>query len=307
MNFNLTEIFQTAAHTAHSLRESPFANFAMHILGYAATMGLTLYLTSRRSKRAKEAAIKALTAQEVVGSQATITETYYSPTGMINEKTGNEFKTQEIRGVKAMIPLADIFNDLYDQQVLHYFETALPHCTPDEPDIFQHLHKVIPKPIFNDVFKKISSNWKAYFGALYAHNMNIHPGLLADDEVPEQKRAIALLVYEKGSTAKQFRIIVVHEKQLDLKKLPEPEDVLFEKGRTFVHDLNHGQSERVRIHRSIARAYNNGAHDIYDQFCFSYFTGKILKVEKPKRPDKEFTLPNHYERQASREPATIAM
>lgn len=301
MHINLTEIFKNIAENAHSLRESPIANFAMHILGYAATLGLGLYLSARRNKRERAAAIKALTAQEVVGSQATITETYYLSSGMLNEKTGRELKTQQIRGVKAMIPLADIFNDLYDQQVLHYFEAALPNCTADQPDIFQHLHKVIPPQIFPEVFKKIASNWKAYFGALYARNMNIHPGLLADDERPEQKQAIALLVYEKGSTAKQFRIIVVDEKQLELKNLPEPEDILFEKGRTFVHDLNHSQSERIRIHRAIARDYNNGARDIYDQFCFSYFTGKIEKVAKPKALPKEFTLPQDRIRPVSEE------
>lgn len=278
---DLTETFRNAVYVLESLRESPLANAAMHILGYGVTLGLGVFISSQKIKRAKDAAIKALSSREVIGSEATITETHYVPTGEINPETEKEFLRQKIRAVHSKLKLSSVFNDLYGQQVLEYFEKALPYCTTEEPVVFQHLHKVIPPEIFEEVFKKISSNWKSKFGSLYGKGTKYSIGALDERQKYEERNAWAFLVYEKGETAKQFRIIVIHENQKDECTLPAPENIQYQVGTEFVTDPNHGQAERIKIHQALCRALA-GDKKLHDAFCFSYATGKIVHVPLPK-------------------------
>lgn len=201
--------------------------------------------------------------------------TFYAPTGLANEDMTAELIEQRIRTLEHEVNLEEIFGEVLSPKALSYIQKAKKYCAQEEPLVFQHLDKVIPKKDYENISTAILKQMKNYFGGLLTDSKETLLNLAEIDKSGDPRLVLSefdiypVLINEPGAKKKQMRILfIIGESGLDVK----PEDLLVSSPEQFLRleTINsiHNQSEEV------TNKWIRGARAAIPD-------GRIVRVEPP--------------------------
>ena len=232
----VASIFNKIAPTLEGISSEFYAIVMGVALGWGAKIAKDK-LSSRKGKKALQNG--ALSENTAIASY-----TDYLPTGLINPKTGNEFREQIVRNLERKIALNEIFDDPNIQKVMmDYFKKAQKLCTAEEPMLFQHLEKVVPAAEWPTIQTTLISKWKTMLGSLLTSTPAAMRQYISRDprEVVVEDEIIGALVHENKGGRAQYYILLLSEDDL---VLPQKADVQFstpdkmERMNTIIHIMN---------------------------------------------------------------------
>ncbi len=250
-------------------------------------LGLLFIVTFYGFFRSRFLLRQALSKNIFPGTQATLSETLYQPTGKINPATGREFFDQKIRTINHAIDIGLIFHPSMRDQVMGYLRKAAQKCEDEDIIVFQKLYKSrsFTKKGMQNTREKIARRWKNYFGELL-NTSHIEVRSRAPREKFIGQNVFLVMVNEKLSRTKQIRIFIVPGNWLSDNPMPPFEDVRFENADgSFSHDEHHGESIRWKSNMKIVEALKND-NRLFEDCRVEFYTGDSVYVEPPKTTKK---------------------
>lgn len=251
-------------------------------------LGLLFIVTLYGFFRSRFFLRQALSKNIFPGTQATLSETLYQPTGEINPETGNEFFDQKIRTINHAIDIGLIFHPSMRDQVMGYLRKAAQKCEGEDIVVFQKLYKskAFTKKGMQSTRERIARRWKNYFGELL-NTSHIEVRSRSPREKYIGQNVFPVMVNEKLSRTKQIRIFLVPGNWLSDNPMPAFEDVRFENpDGTFSHDDNHVEAIRWHSNQTIVEALKSDKR-LFEDCRVEYFTGESVYVQPPKKGKKK--------------------
>lgn len=246
-------------------------------------LGLLFIVTLFGFLRSRFLIRQALSKNIFPGTQATLSETLYQPTGEINPATGGEFFDQKIRTVNHAIDIGLIFHPSMREQVMGYLRKAAQKCEGEDIVVFQKLYasKAFTKKGMQTTRERISRRWKNYFGELL-NTSHIEVRSRAPREKFIGQNVFLIMVNEKLSRTQQIRIFIIPGNWLSSNSIPPFADVRFENpDGSFSHDEHHAESIRWRSNQKIVEALKEDKR-LFEDCRVEFYTGESLYVEPPK-------------------------
>ena len=284
----ISEQFSHLAEHAPDVAANLFEHVAQLIIAHSITEGLIAFavgyaMATTLQRRTR----KALQQGDFKDDNALFADTTYSPSGIINPATGNEFMDQRIRAIDHDLELEKIFPPSHSKVFMEYIMKASKHCTKENPIVFDHLDKVIKKPEqLAKVKNFMSQRWINYFskalGGQTERATNRPDGRL----VPEEREFLPLLVFEPDVPIQRFRVFLMTPEDLDIKNLPNLEDIRVEINNQMIHDPKSYYNDRLTSYRNIAkRLSSEDAQWIKNKFMTKIPTGNLDVIPEPANDD----------------------